>query len=289
MISSRSRGTSATCTRSSGRCSLLVAQLSPPAPFYSVQPDPAMIAFANTTTIRATCNGRAINAAAPEDLAARLGSERRAVFQIELENNRAQDQAKVAASYTILTAVPEEADLAAVDRLFAQHLAVDAPTVSDVRVFADAAGRYSSADRYTNGLAEYVLAILAKEGQRSCGATLPFEAFQMKMQRALAELVPHQARPFPQAVCATARLNINDVRRGYPTIGNPTLDGILRLLTGSGTTSRSAIDQRPLTTACSHQFARSTATRTRSARLRRPIPSPGRAKTAAFAEYAARA
>src|SRR5436309_1212472 len=52
----------------------------PSSAVFSVQPDPAVIAFANTTTIRATCNGRAINAPAPEDLAARLGSERRAVF-----------------------------------------------------------------------------------------------------------------------------------------------------------------------------------------------------------------
>jgi hypothetical protein len=188
------------------------------------------IAFTNTTTIRASCNGRVLDPSGPEEVAMRLSSEPRAIFQIELENARAEDAANVAASYTVSTAIPDEADLTAVERLFLQHLVVEQPSPADVRTFADAAAPYSSADRYTDGLAQYVYAILAKEGGH--GTSLPFDAFQVKIQQALSELSPHEARPIPQAVCAAARLNINDVRRSHPPSGNRSLDGLLTLLHG---------------------------------------------------------
>jgi hypothetical protein len=207
---------------------LVAGHAAPSRAVYAVPLDSSTVVCANTTGMRATVNGLPI-ASDPAALAAALGSEHRAVFHIELENSRAADEANVRATYAIVTAVPDELDLEAVDRLFAQHLAVDRPTLSDVREFADAASSYTSADRYADGLVEYVLAILAKERNPATGATLPFEAFQVKLQRALAELGPHRSRPIPAAVCATAELNLNDVRAAEATAGEPVLDGALLL------------------------------------------------------------
>jgi hypothetical protein len=191
--------------------------------------EPTAVVCVNTTGVRATVNGVPL-VSDPAGLAAKLSSEGRAVFQIELENSRAADEAKVRAAYVVVTAVADQLELQAVDRLFAQHLAVDRPTLSDVREFADAASSYVTADRYADGLVEYVLAILAKERDPSSGVSLPFDAFQVKLQRALAELGPHRARPIPAAVCATAELNLNDVRGAEPATGAPALDGALILL-----------------------------------------------------------
>jgi hypothetical protein len=202
----------------------------PSSVIYSVPLDPSAFAFANTTTIRATCNGRIVDPASPENIVERLASERRAVFQIELENSRAEDAAKVSASYTVMTAIPDVSELEAVEELFAQHLVRDRLTTSDVREFADVAARFGSADRYSHGLAQYAYAILAKEGDPATGSTLSPDQAQIRMQQALAELAPHQTRPTARAVCAVARLNINDVRGTYPSGGNPTLDGAFQLL-----------------------------------------------------------
>jgi hypothetical protein len=202
----------------------------PSSAVYSRPLDPTAILCANTTSIRVTCNGQALADPRPSDLAARLASERQAVFQIELENSRAEDDAKIKASYAISTSVPDPQELEAVDRLFADHLVVENPTLSEIRTFADAAARYSSADRYSDGLAAYVLGVLVKEGDAGGGATLPFDAFQAKMQRALAELAPHRDRPIAQAVCATVQLNVNDVREPIPLAGDPALVGTLTWL-----------------------------------------------------------
>src|SRR5262249_43391396 len=104
---------------------------------YAVALDGGAISFANTTAIRATINGQTLVDATVDNVAARLAQERRAVFQIEIENNRAEDEAKVAALYTVITAIPDEAELEAVDQLFLHHLAIESPTHSDVRAFAD--------------------------------------------------------------------------------------------------------------------------------------------------------
>src|SRR5690349_21165391 len=85
----------------------------PSSAMYAVPLDPSTFSFANTTAIRATCNGEVLAPVSPDDLVSRLTSEKRAVFQIELENSRAEDAANVRASYTVMTAIPDPAELEA--------------------------------------------------------------------------------------------------------------------------------------------------------------------------------
>jgi hypothetical protein len=182
------------------------------------------VSVARTTAAYADINGKGRTELSPGDVGPTVSGIRDAVLRLELEHHRSADASSVRAYYEVRIAIPDAADLDAVDSLFIQHLAVDEPTTVELLAFKERAAAYSSADRYTDGLIDYVYGVLAKMDDARLGATIPYEAFQGKFMRALDELGEFETRPVARAACAVARLNINDLRNPGPPTGDPTLD-----------------------------------------------------------------
>ncbi len=187
----------------------------------------------NATDVRVLIDGKPVDGLVPAGLGALVATERAARFTIELENERAEDSADVVARYEIDVAIPDPRDLEAVDQAFVGRLAIDRPSTKQIDDFASDVASFTSARAYAGALADYVHGVLAKDGSESGGTTLPFEAFQSKFARALAELSDHVDRPVAAAVVGVAKLNLNDVKGEPPKTGDPRLDGSLRVLSAA--------------------------------------------------------
>jgi hypothetical protein len=179
------------------------------------------------TSVHVVLDGKRIEVEATA-LGELIAGRRSGHLQIELENHRAADSADVRARYTLRIAIPVEDDLSGVDQAFVRNLAIDQPSTRDVETFASEIEPFRSARDYAGGLADYVHGVLVKEASEFGGATLPFEAFQTKFSRALAELSDHVDRPVAGSVVALSRLNLNDFVAPLPQTGDPGLDGCLR-------------------------------------------------------------
>jgi len=196
------------------------------------------VSVGSCTSMRVVVDGAPVEDVRLEKLGTLVADRLAAHVVVELENHRAVDRADVRATYTLEIAIPEAEELAQVDRAFVSTLAIDRPSTRDVETFASEVAGLGSARRYAGALADYVHGVLIKEGPDSGGATLPFEAFQAKFARALAELGDHVERPVAASVVALARLNLNDVGQSAPFAGDPRLDGCLVFLHDAATNGR---------------------------------------------------
>ncbi len=196
------------------------------------------VSVGSCTSVKVVVDGVPAEDVGPEQLGGLVDGRRAAHIVVELENRRAADSADVRATYTLKFAVPDPDELAQVDRAFVSTLAVDRPSTREVEAFASEVSGFASARRYAGALADYVHGVLIKEGSDFGGATLPFETFQAKFARALAELADHTDRPVATSVVALARLNLNDVGQSAPFAGDPRLDGCLVFLHDAATHGR---------------------------------------------------
>lgn len=188
------------------------------------------LSIGSCTSARVALDGRDVDGVEPAELVGLVAALRSAHVLIELENHRAADDADVRATYVFRVAVPEPEELAAVDRAFVDHLAVDLLSTRDVEAFAGTVAGLSTARAYAGALADYVHGVLVKEGTERGGATLPFGAFPAKFNRALAELSDHVERPVPAAVVGAARLNLNDLVTPVAATGDRRLDACAKTL-----------------------------------------------------------
>jgi hypothetical protein len=175
-------------------------------------------------------DGAPVDGLRTSDVGLLIAGRQTAHVELELENHRAADAADVRARYIVDIAIPDDRELAEVDRAFVRCLAVDRPSTRDIDSYAASVQRFASARRYSGALGDYAHGVLAKEGSEYSGATLPFEAFETKFSRALDELSDHVERPVAAAVVATARLNLNDVTEPYTRTGDRRLDQCLHVL-----------------------------------------------------------
>ena len=184
----------------------------------------------SSTSANVILDGENIRGVDPAGLGALIADRQIGHLRIELKNHRAADAADVCAVYTVNIAIPDEDELAEVDRAFVRNLAIDWLSTRDVESFASEVEALRSARDYAGALADYAHGVLAKEASEFRGATLPFDAFHAKFSRALVELAEHISRPVAASVVAVARLNLNDLVAPAPQTGDPSLDGCLRTL-----------------------------------------------------------
>jgi hypothetical protein len=193
---------------------------------------PAELRVESCTSVRVAIDGSPFEVVAPDALASLVAGCSSGHLSVELENHRAADETDVRATYAIRISIPDDADLAGVDRAFVRHLAIDRPSTRDIEAFASEVGSLPSARMYAGALADYVHGILIKEGSDFGGATLPFEAFEAKFSRALVELADHSNRPVAASVVASTRLNLNEFLSPVPESGDARLDSCVRTLRG---------------------------------------------------------
>jgi hypothetical protein len=229
------------------RPTLYVADHAAPAELIVRAPVNASLFSAEScTAVHVVLDGHPVDQIGPSGLGDLIAARRSGHLRIELENRRAADAADVRARYTLRISIPDDSELAAVDRSFVANLAVDRPSTRDVERFASEVEPFRSAREYAGALADYVHGVLVKEGTEVGGATLPFEAFQAKFSRALNELADHVDRPVAASVVAASRLNLNDLATPLPASGDTGLDGCARLLSEivALDSSSSSVDHR---------------------------------------------
>lgn len=225
-----------------GRPTLYIADYAAPADLVVRTPvDAGLFSAESCTAVRVALDGAPATEIGPAGLGELVSGRRSGHLRIELENHRAADSADVRATYTIRIAIPQDDELAEVDRAFVRNLATDRPSTRDVEAFASQIERFTSARDYAGALADYVHGVLVKEASEYGGATLPFAAFESKFSRALAELSDHVDRPVAAAVVAVARLNLNDLAGPVPCTGDTCLDGCLRTLSALVTPETSPV------------------------------------------------
>jgi hypothetical protein len=221
------------------RPTLYIADRAAPSAILVRTPIPATaVSVGSCTSVNVVVDGVPAEDVRPDELGGVVDGRRTAHIVVELENHRAADAADVRAVYTLEIAVPDAEELAQVDRAFVSNLAIDRPSTRDIETFASDVAGLTSARRYAGALADYVHGVLVKEGSDVGGATLPFEAFQAKFARTLAELADHTGRPVAASVVALARHNLNDIGQPAPLGGDPRLDGCLVFLHDAATSGR---------------------------------------------------
>jgi hypothetical protein len=131
----------------------------------------------------------------PNGFAVDLSSERRAFYQVTLENARVTDGARTAAKYRVRVAIANEATLNSIDAEFLRQIATDDLNTSAVRRFADLCLNFHDGGDYYDALADYAFGVLAKD--QAGATTLKFERFRDKFSHALLVLSDY-SRPVAQ-------------------------------------------------------------------------------------------
>ena len=213
------------------RPTLYIADYAAPAELVVRTPVEARLFSAEScTSVRVALDGERFRAIDSIELGRLISGRQSGHLRIELENRRAADSADVQARYTIRIAIPDNNELAEVDRAFVRNLAIDRPSTREVETFASEVESLRSASEYAGALGDYVHGVLVKESSQYGGATLPFAAFEGKFSRALAGLSDHATRPVAAAAVALARLNLNDLAAPVQRSGDGSVDRCLKTL-----------------------------------------------------------
>lgn len=201
------------------------------------------VTFANCTGISAEKDGLRTAWHSVRQFVSDVAKQRRAFYELLLENKRSRDSARSTARYSVQVAVPSDASLNAIDKQFVRYLAVDDLNTTAIARFADKTSINSEGEDYADGLSSYALGVLTKD--QAGGVTLPFERFKEKFSQALAVLADYD-RPVARAVCVCARFNLNDFDRPHSSSGIDTLDAAVEFFTAMRTRQKIRANVPPM-------------------------------------------
>lgn len=141
-------------------------------------------------------------------LGANLCQVKRGIKRIILFNN------DISSEYEINFKIPEQHDLADIDRRFFEFTksgVLDRKSIDD---FIESAGRFQSATNYLDGLAQYMYGVLAKDQKGNSG--LPIEQYKEKYNQALDSLHDYETY-LARIICGVIDYNFN-VFVSYPSL-----------------------------------------------------------------------
>lgn len=169
---------------------------------------PGEVLIQNCSEIEATVDGEH-RGILGEGAAVYLLSEVRArgLVRLRMRNERRHDRAVADADFTIRFDIPASDDLETIEKAFKRRLAHDQPSPDDVRRFGDDT---EGLDRdYRDGLAAYVLAVIAKDGRSGLETKTAMERAQHQMGRASTLLGEFAGREVADTIAACANFNLN--------------------------------------------------------------------------------
>lgn len=181
------------------------------------------IEVTHVNRIRVSKDGEGSRECSPDELRMRISGNENGYYSITLSNSDADKERTVEANYIVRIKIVDEAELDRVDEHFIRALAIDDPTMGNVRRFSDACAKYSDADEYASALAVYVTSVLIKDQNENTRVSLPLFNYKEKMQQAL-ETLHDFDRPIPRAICASIKFNLNDFRNPPLASGAVILD-----------------------------------------------------------------
>ncbi|HMS72467.1 MAG TPA: hypothetical protein PKB03_05485, partial [Baekduia sp.] len=126
------------------------------------RPSQTDVVIENATTIKVAVDGGPERSVPAEEAARIVGARPKQMLHLHLVNERAQDATATAIEYRVRVDVPDESELDRVDEAFLHHLARDDVDRDDVVRFSNETD--GLANYYRDGLASYILGVLAKDG-----------------------------------------------------------------------------------------------------------------------------
>ena len=184
--------------------------------------DPGGIVL-DATVLKVSKNGEESTEWTRDQLKQHLCNDDDAHYVITLINIDEKRNSSVDASYTVQVKIPQQSELDEIDEKFIKTLAIEEPTMEDVREFTDSF-KVGISKEYLNAMATYVTGILIKDQRiRSTGTMLPLKHYKEKMQSAL-EILGDFNRPIARVICLMIRFNLNDFRKPVKPSGVGPLD-----------------------------------------------------------------
>lgn len=176
----------------------------------------------NCTELAAGFDGGPIRLVPLETLARWLAEIRRATLQLRLANRGDGLTQPVVQEYRLRVLAPDEASLAKVDQLFLEELGAEGVGLEKVGLFYEAT-RDGAAAEYAEALADYVRAVLLKDGDPRSGVSTRLHHYPEIQNRAL-NVLQWFDRPLAKLLCALMRFGLNDFSRWGEATGFVHLD-----------------------------------------------------------------
>jgi len=157
-----------------------------------------------------------------------LADTRRGIVRLRLTNASDGSVQPVVQEYHLRVLAPDEASLIEIDRLFLDHLGRGNVNLVEVDQFYEAT-RDSTATEYAEALADYVRAVLLKDGDSRTGVSGRVHHYHEIQNKALNVLKAFD-RPLAKLLCALMRFGLNDFSLWRESTGLSDLDHANRLL-----------------------------------------------------------
>jgi hypothetical protein len=182
----------------------------------------------NCTELLVGVDGEALRRIQRSELIQILSKLTRATVRIRLLNAGDRLTAPVTNDYHLRVVIPDEASLASIDEQFVRELGSEGVNLERVGSFYNATRAGASAE-YAEALADYVRAVLIKDGDPRTGVSTRLHHNHDIYSRALSALQSFE-RPLAKLLCALMRFGLNDFTRWQEATGFEILDHAYSLL-----------------------------------------------------------
>jgi hypothetical protein len=182
----------------------------------------------NCTELLVGIDGEALRRTQRSDLVQTLSRLTRATVQLRLLNAGDGLTAPVTQDYRFRVIVPDHASLTTIDERFVRELGSDGVNLERVGCFYQATRAGASAE-YAEALADYVRAVLIKDGDPRTGVSTRLHHNHDVYSRALNTLQSFE-RPLAKLLSALIRFGLNDFSKWQEATGFEMLDRAYSLL-----------------------------------------------------------
>jgi hypothetical protein len=196
----------------------------------------------NCTELFAGVDGEALRRIKRSELVQMLSKLTRATVRLRLLNAGDGLTAPVTNDYQLRVVIPDEASLASIDEQFVRELGSEGVNLERVGSFYHTTRAGASAE-YAEALADYVRAVLIKDGDPKTGVSTRLHHNHDIYSRALSTLQSFE-RPLAKLFCALIRFGLNDFTRWQETTGFEILDQAYSLLGPLAEFDRAPIEVR---------------------------------------------
>jgi hypothetical protein len=180
------------------------------------------------TELSAAFDGELLRPITPTSFLQTLRKAKRSTVQIQLVNAGDGSTEPVIYRYRLRIFAPDAAALAEMDELFLAKLGVKEVNLEKVGAFYEAT-RDGPAAEYAEALADYVRAVLIKDGDTHTGVSTKLNHYRDVQNRSLYTLQVF-ANPLAKLLCGLIRFGLNDFTRWQDPVGFPRLDRAYSIL-----------------------------------------------------------
>jgi hypothetical protein len=190
--------------------------------------DHGAIDLFDCSTLSAGLDGEPLQDIQPIALSRLLSKIERGTARLKLVNMGDGYSEPVAHEYKLKIFAPNDFALTKIEELFIKEVATDGLNLASLRTFYDKT-RDGAAAEYAEALADYVRAVLIKDGDISTGVSARVSHYREIQTRALQTLQEFE-RPLSKVLCGLIRFGLNDFSRWQEVTSFARLDNAYQML-----------------------------------------------------------